>query len=492
MIASALRRDGLLPPLAEPELPKACRLTSSRSLAEVLGPKHHDDNGETVPAAPAGTLSELPSLPPLPPLPASACASNLGPTDTELISVVCPTTDARHWAHPLLYHSFTTQTHMRKELLVFDTGGARSPFFDQLDDPRVSYYHVGPGYMTAWANEQRDPAPDITARWPELRGDPLLLRAASGKLSIGEKRNFLSRRASGTLIANFDDDDLYLPSYIARMSSALRRYDADLVKLGSWLLFDCEQEGALSYYQDPGPSEMGHSIRWGFGFSYVSTTELVRAHHYPPTSMGEDYAFVFEAARAGHSCLAFSDSVGDATVCHVSHGHNTSKAAAFVTLAFPGIGGADRLTAALGTAHGYEARGVLEALVDARAALTSAAADARWLLQERLAKTPSRRNAGRIYGVAYSEQRGAQPCAPLATPALDELIAWLGGRSAATHARQPTRLTREEIDPATRAALTQLLEADRSKLDDALKAALGADVKLGMRLRLVNELRNLV
>ena len=42
-------------------------------------------------------------------------------------------------------------------------------------------------------------------------------------MTLGAKRNWLCAKARGTLHANFDDDDIYLPSYIARMAGALPR-----------------------------------------------------------------------------------------------------------------------------------------------------------------------------------------------------------------------------------------------------------------------------
>ena len=59
-----------------------------------------------------------------------------------LVSVLCPTTFERHWAHSSLYRCFDSQTHPCKELIVLDTGASPSPFFSALDDPRVHYTHL--------------------------------------------------------------------------------------------------------------------------------------------------------------------------------------------------------------------------------------------------------------------------------------------------------------------------------------------------------------
>lgn len=428
-----------------------------------------------------------------------------------MVSVLCPTSARRHWAHPLLYHSFTTQTHPRKELLVFDTDGERSPFFDQLDDPRVSYFHValapelGTDLSFATGRPARDPAPELTARWPALRGDPSLIRAASGAMSIGEKRNWLSLRASGTLLANFDDDDYYLPSYLERMCSTLRAYAADLVKLGSWMLFDAKMD-VLSYFDDVGQWAGGTSrahagVRWGFGFSYVYTAQLAREVHYPPISMGEDFDFVLEAARNGRACLAFSDAVGNAAVCHVTHGKNTSNAHSNQALAMGGIGGTEKLQSVLGPLHGQEARSVLDAIVAAHR--LPAADAARRSLQERLAVVQSeysypapvhfaqggacvQHDAAELSGRNSTLGRATASSAT-ATIALTTLLGKLrGGSGVESAARLQPRPTREDLSPEARVALVRLLKGDRAQVHGALKS-LGVD-KLGQRLSLINGL----
>ena len=123
-----------------PELPAACRLCAKVAAHLDSESPFDDDDDEWDP-----TLFPIPRYVPKPteiPCP-PALPRRLAVTD-ELVSVVCPTTAARHWAHPLLYRSFAQQTHRRKELIVLDTGGQPSPFFSQLDDPRVSYHHIAP------------------------------------------------------------------------------------------------------------------------------------------------------------------------------------------------------------------------------------------------------------------------------------------------------------------------------------------------------------
>ena len=43
---------------------------------------------------------------------------------------------------------------------------------------------------------------------------------------LGAKRNWLAAAARGALLANFDDDDVYLDSYLERLVGALRSHGA--------------------------------------------------------------------------------------------------------------------------------------------------------------------------------------------------------------------------------------------------------------------------
>jgi hypothetical protein len=172
-------------------------------------------------------------------------------------------------------------------------------------------------------------------------------------MSLGAKRNWLAAHAKGDIHANFDDDDVYLPSYVTRMVGALASTDGELVTLSIFLDFNvtskqCTRVGLAVGASCAGddrdlqptastPSDTasacgsgGHDQFWGYGFSYVHTARLARCCPHPPTSFGEDYARVLDAARREalgllKPCYAFADALGDAVVCHVSHGVNTSR-----------------------------------------------------------------------------------------------------------------------------------------------------------------------
>ncbi|KAH8097612.1 hypothetical protein JL720_507 [Aureococcus anophagefferens] len=89
--------------------------------------------------------------------------------------------DARASFHALLYANFARQERVpRRELVVFDTGAAPSPFFAALDDGRVRYVH-----------------------------------STNTKLGLGAKRNRCVELAAGAVVACFDDDNVYGPDYLA-------------------------------------------------------------------------------------------------------------------------------------------------------------------------------------------------------------------------------------------------------------------------------------
>ena len=90
-------------------------------------------------------------------------------------------------------------------MLILDSGGTPSPFFTKrCRDKSVRYFHAA--------------LPPPTAR------------------TVGGKRNWLSKRAKGSVLVAFDDDDVYCPEYVQRMCQALLRDGADLIKLASWMV----------------------------------------------------------------------------------------------------------------------------------------------------------------------------------------------------------------------------------------------------------------
>jgi len=59
----------------------------------------------------------------------------------------------------------------------------------------------------------------------------------TARRAIGTKRNALIERARGRIIAQFDDDDYYSSSYLARMVRIMRESGAAFVKLYGFFLY---------------------------------------------------------------------------------------------------------------------------------------------------------------------------------------------------------------------------------------------------------------
>ncbi len=220
------------------------------------------------------------------------------------ISIITPTF-GRERCLPSLYRSFAEQTHSDRELLIHDDSPSPSPFFTALHDARVTYIH------------------------------------ARARVSIGEKRNHLIERASGELIASFDDDDFYAPGYLATMAAALG--SADLVKLSGWFalsvpddaffFWDTAQHLPLHYKVGEGAIAFVTSGQFkpdfaaknvdGYGFSYLFRRRAFGgAVRFPDKSFGEDLPFVQALRAAGGSVRHVQDDAG--LVVHLLHNRNSS------------------------------------------------------------------------------------------------------------------------------------------------------------------------
>jgi len=313
-------------------------------------------------------------------------------TRTPLVSVLCPTSTERHWAHANLYRCFIQQTWPEKELIVLDTGERPSPFFSSLSDSRVRYTHVAltpdlastldgcrafvaavDAFGSSSSSHERwkdslaiaHAAIEHTSgrSWWELEDEtcdsPAYLDLVARVITLGAKRNWLASAAHGEVLANFDDDDVYLPAYLERMVSALLAHDASFIKLASFMHLDMVQR--VLHYSDAADSSASllaanepfggfvdpqsstststsgrvaadgrppppmimtrpdHGLKWGYGFSYVYSRELATSCPHDPINFGEDYRLVQAAAAAGKRCLCFSEVVGSAVCIHISH-----------------------------------------------------------------------------------------------------------------------------------------------------------------------------
>lgn len=237
--------------------------------------------------------------------------------DRPLISVIAPTSFARHGFHPLLYECFCKQDYDPKELIIVDTGPKPSAFFSELrDDPRVIYRH----FVVA------DSRLDLPEGW--RKGAPVYFGISDQELwtelglepkawSLGLKRNVAIELAAGEIIAHFDDDDLYAPGYLSwmheRLGNVLNK-DKDpviseyiesklppaAVTLRAWHLLDLSDMtfGYMDVENDPlVPKDQRYGWLFGWGFSYMFTRSCWELTPVPDVEWSEDISFYEELKR---------------------------------------------------------------------------------------------------------------------------------------------------------------------------------------------------
>eukprot|EP00746_Dinoflagellata_sp_MGD_P025346 gnl/MRDRNA2_/MRDRNA2_159567_c0_seq1.p1 gnl/MRDRNA2_/MRDRNA2_159567_c0~~gnl/MRDRNA2_/MRDRNA2_159567_c0_seq1.p1 ORF type:complete len:540 (-),score=79.48 gnl/MRDRNA2_/MRDRNA2_159567_c0_seq1:165-1688(-) len=214
------------------------------------------------------------------------------------VSVCVPTMGCRKEFHEHLWKIFDAQDWADKELVVVETyQHSPSPFFTNKskEDKRLIY---------------------MSFKLPIAQD-----------FSIGLKRNMCTHLASGEILANFDDDDIYAPMYISTMVNAMKEAKATAATLSSWYTYDIARQ-KVGFY-DPqayfGKAYCVDSLLYGYGFSYIYFREAAIQIPYPDQNFGEDYEF-FCALRTfpGQSIVLVPDKVTG--ICfHTTHPDSTSS-----------------------------------------------------------------------------------------------------------------------------------------------------------------------
>lgn len=225
--------------------------------------------------------------------------------DAPLVSVICPTTAARHAYHGILLRCFRAQRYNgRLELVVYDTDGSRSPTFTEIDDPRVRYFHE------------------------------------EAHVPLGAKRRFLVDAARGAYVAHFDDDNVYGPAFIEVMLPHVLGTGADLASLSGWFSY-ASGTGALSRVPFRAGTGRAETFVHGRRLPVVDGDgDGDRIVPFPPVDKGED----------GCASRVVSHDVDDdrGIFLHVEQGSNTCPiASTSVPLRAAGRSDLDPETAAL-------------------------------------------------------------------------------------------------------------------------------------------------
>ncbi len=202
------------------------------------------------------------------------------------IAVICPTLN-RSAMHETLYRAFDGQTHPAKELWVLDDSDHPSPFLlrqASLDD-RLHYVH----------------------------------KTENRRIPTGTKRNLLIQMSTGGVIAHFDDDDWYEPTYLSSMLDALLYDDLDFVKLSTWCEVRVHDRRARCHYD---ARDKGLAHLWGWGFSYMYRRYVASRVCFPDAVFGEDFKFFQRLQGQGLKAGLVHD--GADWVEHRLHGTNIS------------------------------------------------------------------------------------------------------------------------------------------------------------------------
>ncbi len=222
-----------------------------------------------------------------------------------LVSIVTPTFGRAPWL-PLAYANLTRQTYLNWEWLVFDDSPSPSSFMKILNDAHpIRYFY------------------------------------AANRLTIGEKRNYLIEQAKGTVIAQFDDDDYYGPTFLETMLAKIED-NCDLIKLSSWYLYstlhqffaywELKRIHGWHYIVDKGPlrsvyfeNSMKDAFKnnyLGYGGNYVFKKIVWEKVRFPSVNWHEDGTFILEAIKYFH-IRDFPDEKG--IFLHLLHNGNISR-----------------------------------------------------------------------------------------------------------------------------------------------------------------------
>jgi glycosyltransferase involved in cell wall biosynthesis len=191
-----------------------------------------------------------------------------------LVTCIMPTADRRSFV-PWAISDFLKQDYPSKELVIVDDGA--DGIADLVpDDPRITYIRL------------------------------------DRRQTIGSKRNIACERASGAVIAHWDDDDWHAPCRLSVQVRELIERRASIVGLRAPLYYEPSTGRAWQYvYSGMRP--------WLAGNSLCYTHEAWRSTRFADIDVGEDSRFVSQAARGRLAAIA------DETI-HVGivHDHNVS------------------------------------------------------------------------------------------------------------------------------------------------------------------------
>ncbi|MDB5121307.1 MAG: hypothetical protein JWN56_2525 [Sphingobacteriales bacterium] len=196
-------------------------------------------------------------------------------TPQPLVSCVMPTYNRRKFIpHAIRY--FLRQEHQNKELIIVDDGT------DCIED-------LVPG--------------DDSIKYIRLKS----------KITLGEKLNIACSNASGSIIANWDDDDWYAPRRLNYQVNALSNNETKVCGINNLLYYDLYQNKAYQYkYPD-------NQRKWLLGSSLCYYRSQWENNHFEKINVGMDGLFVWKTSSSMVTALE------DPTMSvHMIHDQNIS------------------------------------------------------------------------------------------------------------------------------------------------------------------------
>ena len=119
------------------------------------------------------------------------------------------------------------------------------------------------------------------------------------KMSIGEKRNWLSKNAEHEILINMDDDDLYNAKYIQHSIDTLLNYKKDCVGCLNMLFVNTKKNYEISLLQCAKEYELLHEATLCMKKSHW------RKYNYQDSSRGEGCSIFGKASKCGETNIEY-------------------------------------------------------------------------------------------------------------------------------------------------------------------------------------------
>jgi len=166
--------------------------------------------------------------------------------------------------------------------------------------------------------------------------EPQIIPRGKVAWTLGLKRNIACHLSHGAIIAQFDDDDLYAPTYISRMLEELPATGINCAnvgkpaaaKLAQWHMVTAGEKdfGFLDPQTEPLVEERYRdAMLYGYGFSFVYTRAAWKLQPFPNVEYAEDGEFMTRLLhRKVPITLVQCKSPEDGLAAHTYHGGVTS------------------------------------------------------------------------------------------------------------------------------------------------------------------------